>query len=213
VIAPKARPLPAGIVTTLVTNNYRILEPNELSTLRTLILILSNGSSSEPSEAELKFLTRTHGRLVQSELGFVRKILKGERQRPRNTDRLVLCEKHTVGATPELLLDLLKYVEKRAEILCKLRESISALKCILEAHIQSGTDLKSLYAEEIAKRKYQSRSRFYRSVGSTLLVKGLEFDHTVVVRSRDWQRNWGSHNDLYVALTRGSKSVTLMELP
>lgn len=114
--------------------------------------------------------------------------------------------------TPKLLLDLLQYIEKRAEILCKLPESISALRCVLEAHIQSGTDLKLLYGEEIARRKYQNRSRFYRTVGSTLLVKGLEFDHSVIVRTPDWQTSWGSHNDLYVALTRASKSTTLMEL-
>lgn len=212
VIAPKARPLPAGIETTLVNNNYRILEPNELSTLRALILTLSDGSPAERSEAALKFLTRTCGRLSQNESRFLRKILKGERQRPRNSDKQILCEKHTVGVTPKLLLDLLQYIEKRAEILCKLPESISALRCVLEAHIQSGTDLKLLYGEEIARRKYQNRSRFYRTVGSTLLVKGLEFDHSVIVRTPDWQTSWGSHNDLYVALTRASKSTTLMEL-
>jgi len=212
VIGPKARPLSAGIETTLVNHNYRFLEPNELGTLRSLILALSEGSSAEKSEAALKFLTRTHSGLSQSESGFIRKILNGERQRPRDGDRQTLCEKHTGGVTPQLLLDLLRHIDKRAEILCKLRESVSALKCILEEHVQSGTDLKSLYRDEIARRKYQNRARFYRCVGSTLLVKGLEFDHTVVLRDPDWQTSWGNHNDLYVALTRGSKSTTLIEI-
>ena len=95
---------------------------------------------------------------------------------------------------------------------CKLRESVSALKCILEEHIESGADLKSLYADEITKRKYQSRSNVYRCIGSTLLVKGLEFDHAVILRDPNWQRSWGNHRDLYVALTRGCKSTSLMEL-
>jgi DNA helicase IV len=43
-----------------------------------------------------------------------------------------------------------------------------------------------------------------------LLVKGLEFDHAVIVRDSDWQGNWGGHKDLYVALTRGSKTTTLI---
>ena len=212
VIGPKARALPARIETTLVNNSYRILEPNELSTLRALILALSDGSSTEQAEAALKFLTRTHSGLSQNESAFIRKLLKGESQRPRRSDRQTLCENHTAGVTPRLLFDLLQYIDTPAEILCKLRESVSALKCVLEEHIQSGTDLKSLYRDEIARRKYQNRSRFYRCVGSTLLLKGLEFDHTVIVRSSDWQTSWGNNNDLYVALTRGSKSTTLMEV-
>jgi DNA helicase IV len=70
----------------------------------------------------------------------------------------------------------------------------------------------ALYAEEIARRKYQSRSNVFRCIGSTLLVKGLEFDHVVILRDSNWVGNWGNHKDLYVALTRGSKSCTLVDL-
>ncbi len=62
------------------------------------------------------------------------------------------------------------------------------------------------------KRKHQNRGNVYRSIGSTLLVKGLEFDHVVILRGVEWQRSWGNYKDLYVALTRGSKTTTLMEL-
>ena len=95
---------------------------------------------------------------------------------------------------------------------CKLRESVSALKCILEEHFETGADIKLLYAEEIAKRKHQSRSNVRRSIGSTLLVKGLEFEHAIIVRTADWQKSWGGYKDLYVALTRGTRTATLMEI-
>lgn len=212
VIGPKARPLPAGIETALVNHNYRVLEPNELSALRTLILALADGSAPEKSEAAMEFLARAHGGLSGDDKSFVEKILKGKNQRPRRADRRTLCEKHTAGTTPHLLFDLLQYIEPLAGVSCKLKESVSALKCILEKHLESGTDLRPLYADEITKRKYQSRSSVYRCIGSTLLVKGLEFDHAVILRSPDWQRSWGNHRDLYVALTRGSKSTTLIEL-
>ena len=213
VIGPKARSLPAGIETALVNHNYRLLEPNELSALRTLILALSNGSPLEKSNAATEFLTRAHGGLSGDDKSFIGKILRGENQRPRRADRRTLCETHhTKGTTPHLLFDLLEYIERLDGVSRKLRESISALKCILEEHIESDADLKSLYADEITKRKYQSRSNVYRCIGSTLLVKGLEFDHAVILRDADWQRNWGNHRDLYVALTRGSKSTTLMKL-
>ncbi len=70
----------------------------------------------------------------------------------------------------------------------------------------------SLYAEEIARRRFHNRSHVYRAIGSTLLVKELEYDHAVVLRGPDWQRNWGGYYDLYVALTRGSKTATLIEM-
>jgi DNA helicase-2/ATP-dependent DNA helicase PcrA len=44
-----------------------------------------------------------------------------------------------------------------------------------------------------------------RSVGSTLLVKGLEFDHAVIIHARSMTRR-----DWYVALTRGTKSLHVL---
>jgi len=211
-IGPKARPLPAGIETTLVNHNYRVLEPNELSALQELIVTLSGGSPREKSKAAIKFFTRAHGGLSVNDKDFVRKILNGDRQRPHREDRRALCAKHTEGITPHLLSDVLQYIERLNGVSCKLKESVSALKCILERHLESGTALEALYADEIARRKYQSRSSLYRCIGSTLLVKGLEFDHAVILRGADWQRSWGSHRDVYVALTRGSKTTTLLEL-
>jgi len=204
--------MPASIETTLVNNNYRVLEPNELSSLLSLILPLSDGSPTEKSDAAFNFLTRAHGGLSGNDKTFIEKILRGEDQRPRRIDRRLLCENHTNGTTPQLLFDLLEYTERINGTSCKLSESVSALKCILEEHRETSADLKSLYADEIGKRKYQRRRNVYRCIGSTLLVKGLEFDHTIILRGPDWRRSWGNHKDLYVALTRGCKTTTLMEL-
>lgn len=157
-------------------------------------------------------MTRAHGGLSANDKAFFEKFLAGEAQRPRRVDRRLLCKKHTTGTTPQLAFDLLEYTERINGTSCKLSESVSALKRIVEEHRESGTDLKTLYADEIGKRKYQSRSNVYRCIGGTLLVKGLEFDHAVILRGSNWQSSWGSHRDLYVALTRGSKTMTLIEL-
>ena len=192
VIGPKARRLRAGTETTLVNRGYRVLEPNDLTALRNLILALSDAAPGQKSDAAMTFFAETHGGLPSDEKNFIRKILKGGRQRPRRADRRTLCETHAQGTTPRLLSDLLEYAERIDGTSCKLRESVSALKCILEEHIESGADLKSLYADEITKRKYQSRSNVYRCIGSTLLVKGLEFDHAVILRDPNWQRSGSS---------------------
>ena len=144
----------ASIETTLVNNNYRVLEPNELSALRSLIIPLSDGSHTERANAALKFLTRAHGGLPGSDKTFIEKILRGENQRPLREDRRVLCETHTTGTTPQLVFDLLEYTERIDGTSCKLKESVSALKCIVEEHRDTSTDLKTLYADEIGKRKW-----------------------------------------------------------
>jgi len=48
-------------------------------------------------------------------------------------------------------------------------------------------------------------TRHKKLIGTTLLVKGLEFDHAVILDA-------GSLNakDLYVAMTRGTKSLTII---
>lgn len=44
-----------------------------------------------------------------------------------------------------------------------------------------------------------------RSIGSTLLVKGLQFDHAVIIHADNMSRK-----DWYVALTRAITSVTIL---
>lgn len=212
IIGPKARRLNAAVETVLVKRAYRVLEPNDLTALRDLILALADGAAVEKADAAIKFFSDAHGGLSPDTKIFIANVLKGEGGRPRRADRRALYDAHRQGTTPILLADLLDHVAGINGVSCKLRESVSALKCILEEHIDSGTDLKALYAEEIARRKYHSRSSVFRCIGSTLLVKGLEFDHAVILRDPNWQQSWGNYRDLYVALSRGSKSVSLIDL-
>ena len=68
-----------------------------------------------------------------------------------------------------------------------------------------GLSLKDAIRETQAKARHAGRTVPRRSVGSTLLVKGLEFDHAIVVHSPKMTRR-----DWYVALTRASKSLTVL---
>ena len=212
VVGPKARSLHSGTETMLVKRGYRVLEANDLTALRRLMVALCGESPASRADGATAFLSEVYGGFPAGDKTFVERILHGRQQNPRRDDRRRLYAKHTAGTTSELLLDLISYIEGLDSVPCKRRESVSALKCILEEHIESGADLASLYAAEIAKRKYQSRSNVYRCIGSTLLVKGLEFDHAVILRGSNWRKSWGNHRDLYVALTRGSQSTTLLEL-
>lgn len=211
-VAPKARSLHASIETLLAKHGCRVLEPNELAALRKVVEALAHGSHSEKVAVVRRFLKRAYSGLVPDEKAFLEKILTGQMQKPLRPDRRRLCNRHMAGITPHLLLELLEYIECLGTATCKLRESVSGLKCVLEGHLANQTDLRVLYADEVARRKYQNRSKVYRCIGSTLLVKGLEFDHVIVLRNKDWQKNWGTYKDLYVALTRGSRTATLIDL-
>lgn len=212
VIRSKAHNLSAALESALVNHGYQLLEANDLGDLQKLVVALTDDTSTAKRNAVFQYIKRSHGGLSQDEQRFIKNIIAGKSQRPQRADRRALCACHTDGLTPYLVRDLLAYCERLACVSCKLRESVSALRCILEEHCETGADLKSLYAEEIARRRFHNRSRVYRSIGSTLLVKGLEYDHAIVLRGPDWQTNWGGYYDLYVALTRGSKSATLIDL-
>ncbi|SDO40428.1 DNA helicase-2 / ATP-dependent DNA helicase PcrA [Sulfitobacter litoralis] len=63
-----------------------------------------------------------------------------------------------------------------------------------------------------AAEKYQREFRFkgrpvshLRQIGTTLLVKGLEYDHAIVLDATTLSRK-----ELYVALTRGARTVTII---
>lgn len=63
-----------------------------------------------------------------------------------------------------------------------------------------------------AAERYQTQFRHFgrplgrrRLIGTTLLVKGLEFDHAIVLDASSLSRR-----ELYVALTRGAKSLTIV---
>lgn len=53
--------------------------------------------------------------------------------------------------------------------------------------------------------RHAGRSIGKRCIGSTLLVKGLEFDHAVIIHADNMSRK-----DWYVALTRATTSVTIL---
>jgi hypothetical protein len=63
-----------------------------------------------------------------------------------------------------------------------------------------------------AAEKYQTQFRYRgrpvgrrRLIGTTLLVKGLEFHHAIILDAPSLSRK-----ELYVALTRGAKSLTII---
>jgi len=128
-------------------------------------------------------------------------------KQPRNADELATsCVQIQRSQDLRPILELLEKIPTREGVWVYRRELLSSLCCALRAAI-AGTHptLEDAIWEVQNRRRHSGRRLGKRNVGSTLLVKGLEFDHAVVVDSELLTRN-----ELYVALTRGSRSLTVI---
>jgi hypothetical protein len=78
---------------------------------------------------------------------------------------------------------------------------------VLRIHL-NGVEPTLLGSAKIYQREFRHTGRpikHTKLIGTTLLVKGLEYDHAVLLEA-----NTLSQKELYVAMTRGSKSLTII---
>jgi hypothetical protein len=102
--------------------------------------------------------------------------------------RLLECLRRQPGVTP-FRRELLSAVQNTLRLVVRGEHSTLADAAW---HVQN-------------KMRHAGRRLAQRSVGSTLLVKGLQFDHAIIVAPEKLSRN-----DLYVALTRASRTITIV---
>jgi DNA helicase-2/ATP-dependent DNA helicase PcrA len=106
----------------------------------------------------------------------------------------------------EALLKLMQGFYKKEDTHCFRREMFYAMRAALRIKCtrQSFTLADAVW--EVHNRiRHAGRLISNKSIGSTLLVKGLEFNHAIVVHADNMtQRDW------YVALTRATKSVVIL---
>ncbi|GHA61986.1 hypothetical protein GCM10008927_29340 [Amylibacter ulvae] len=103
------------------------------------------------------------------------------------------------------VLDLIEGILDRDDIFSYRREILSMMLSALRTSRATGVALTEAAADVEAKTRHLGRHVARRSVGSTLLLKGLEFEHVVIVEYAGMTKE-----DWYVALTRATKSVTVL---
>ncbi|WP_316239463.1 UvrD-helicase domain-containing protein [Bradyrhizobium sp. SZCCHNR1015] len=107
---------------------------------------------------------------------------------------------------PANQLALLNGFHDRDNCYCYRREMFYAMRAALLVCVnRPSSSLANAIWEVQTAARHAGRMVGRRCVGSTLLVKGLEFDHAVVVHTLGMTRK-----DWYVALTRASKSLRLL---
>ncbi|MCP5474948.1 MAG: UvrD-helicase domain-containing protein [Rhodanobacteraceae bacterium] len=112
------------------------------------------------------------------------------------------------GASGDLTA-LLSLIRDRPEVTTYRRDLLNRMMGVLRTwEERSGitlTEAANLYQREF---RYTGRPiRHNKLIGTTLLVKGLEYDHAIILEAESM-----SPRHLYVALTRGAKSITLITL-
>ena len=87
------------------------------------------------------------------------------------------------------------------------RDLLNRFLNVLRMHINDGasTLLETAHAYQKEFRHSRRPVRHTKLIGTTLLVKGLEYDHAVILDAESM-----GMKELYVAMTRGSKSLTII---
>lgn len=193
----------------MLTNlGLKWVEPNDLPLVKKCLSKISSTTNSMQvkAAAALDFITETHSGFTSKKV-FITKILNGTiTQRPSDVYRKNIYLNHPNGFSYNLFLDLLEYITINNDTHCKKIESINCMKSILQSSLE-GLDINEEFSGIISQRKFSAIYRPKRCIGTTLLLKGLEFDHAVILYDA---ASWGSIKHLYVALTRGAKSVTII---
>jgi DNA helicase-2/ATP-dependent DNA helicase PcrA len=110
------------------------------------------------------------------------------------------------GAGDEMSLALIEGFASRSTCYVFRREMLSAMRSALKLKIAGESlDLLDALWQVQTKIRHVGRRIPHRSVGSTLLVKGLEFSNAVIVHSPNMNRK-----DWYVALTRATNTVIIL---
>jgi len=109
------------------------------------------------------------------------------------------------GDSPNLL-DLIKSLQALPKVVVYRKEYLSRLvRALRGCCADEDLSIQDSLACVRERDRIIGRANHGHVVGTTLLLKGLEFDHVIVVRAHEMDRK-----NLYVALTRGTKSVVVI---
>jgi hypothetical protein len=129
--------------------------------------------------------------------------LKAGTSRKSATDVEIAILDFDAEKTPQKAAALLSALSNQSGVSAFRREVFRNLLKALHSS-QNATEFTDMVLKAREERRFHSRALGNRSVGSTLLLKGLEADQVVLVDTIEMNAK-----NLYVALTRGAKRVVV----
>jgi DNA helicase-2/ATP-dependent DNA helicase PcrA len=132
-------------------------------------------------------------------------ILNGRSRTPVTNSEQALCNV-AIDSSRANILDALQQLELKSGACVYRKGAFNALKDSISLAITSPTtsifDASSSIRERV--RQQGDKRIPNRAIGSTLLLKGLEADHCMILDAQEMNAN-----NLYVALSRGAKTITV----
>lgn len=209
IVAIHHRPQQCHWVANKLNGRYSCIEPIESDDLLKFAESMSSGGGAQKASAAIEFAGKCMTVAASTLRGAQQTILKGGKPKSKKAELsgpLAALDKvvatNGLGAVAEaieIMKNMPKAVVYRREL---LDEGLRGLREHDPSKHQSVAD--AFWA--VRNRTRQMGRRILRcSVGRTLLIKGLEFDHAIIL-----DVDALSAKDLYVALTRGCKSLTVL---
>lgn len=121
---------------------------------------------------------------------------------------LAAANEYLVNPVIKSLLNVFELITNNPNTYVYRRDLLNRFLSILRIHDDSGA-LTVLETAELYQAQFRHSGRpisHKKLIGTTLLVKGLEYDHAIIANI-----NLFSLKEVYVAITRGSKSLTIIK--
>ncbi|CAN7660755.1 AAA family ATPase [Phenylobacterium sp. LjRoot225] len=205
---PKNEGTRAQIAKVLAKRGFSNIEPVDCKQLFRSAAALENASDDRRLAAALNFLSACMTGLTQA--AYVKAVASraaGGRLGAAQFGELIEFGL-AVGRPGGILavLDLFDGFAGRSDTHVFRREMFLAMRSALTMLVAGDVQCLQDALWQVQNRlRHAGRRIAIRSVGSTLLVKGLEFEHAVIVHSPNM-----NHRDWYVALTRASLTVKVL---
>jgi hypothetical protein len=146
---------------------------------------------------------------VSTELKYMHTFLKKKDalfKSSKHLNLLMVVEQYLHHGHPSCLSAILHYVEGiEMKFIYRKELWIDLKKLIKNYELHPASTLMSLLQKLTSQNSIVGRIDYKKSVSRPFLIKGLEFDHAVVLDADALKKT-----QLYVALTRGSKQLTIL---
>jgi hypothetical protein len=192
----------------LAKQGFSNIEPIDCKNLYAAARKLATGTSQKQFDATVKFLSQCMSGIRKAE--FVEAVASKKAGRARGKAAFGDLIEHGLalqdGAHLRDCLALIEGFSQLSTTYVFRRQMFSAMRSALRMTVDGEcADLSDAVWQVQNWIRHAGRNIAYRSVGSTLLVKGLQFANAVVVHSESMNRN-----DWYVALTRATHTLTVL---
>jgi hypothetical protein len=199
----------AMIARGLAKQGFSNIEPVDCKSVYTAARKMKSGSDQKRFEATLDFLKQCMSGIERADFikAVASRALGGKLGTAKFGNELIgLGLALRDGGGDEACLALIEAFQRLPTTYTYRQQMYSAMKSALKmTSVGDSPDLRAAIWEVQNRIRHAGRRISYRSVGSTLLVKGLEFSNVIVVHSPNMNRK-----DWYVAITRATHTLKIL---